>query len=268
MKNFNGKTVVITGAASGIGRSLALAFADRGANLVLSDINEEELNETKELALKYSVDVFTKKVDVSKNEEMLALADFVKNTLGNADVMVNNAGVALGKMTIEETSIEEFEWLMGINFWGMVYGTKAFLPQLRAQKQAALVNISSLFGLIGIKFQGAYCSSKFGIRGFNEALMAEMMDTNVQIHSVHPGGIKTNIARRARGGDSSFNKVFDEKFLKKSPDEAAQDIIRGIEKNQKRIIIGRDAKGGDIVSRLKPITLINFLQKHFHKELN
>lgn len=268
MKNFNGKTVVITGAASGIGRALALAFADRGANLCLSDINEEELNQTRELLTKYPVNVLTKKVDVAKKDEMQAFADFVKANAGNTDVMINNAGVALGKMTIEETPIEDFEWLMGINFWGMVYGTKFFLPQLKEQKQAAIVNISSLFGLIGVKFQGAYCASKFGIRGFNEVLIGELSDTTIQVHTVHPGGIKTNISLRAKGGDTRFNNVFHEKFLKMPPEKAADIIIRGIEKNKNRIIVGSDAKVTDFFTRLFPISLINFVQKHFMKELD
>lgn len=268
MKNFKDKNIVITGAASGIGRALALEFAKRGANVCISDVNADELEQTVKLLENYPVKVFSRIVNVANNNEMLELAEFAKTSFGNADIMINNAGVALGKMTIEETTIEEFKWLMDINFWGMVYGTKAFLPQLKNQKEAALINISSLFGLIGVKFQGAYCASKFGIRGFNEALMAEMADTNIQIHSVHPGGIKTNIARNARGGDNSYNKVFEEKFFNKTPEMAAQTIIRGIEKNKKRILIGRDAKAGDFVSRLVPVTLINFLQKHLHKELN
>jgi short-subunit dehydrogenase len=266
MNNFKNKTVVITGAGSGIGKALALNFAKRGANLAIADINEVNLNETVDEAKKSGIKVFSKVLDVSKNEQVLKFAEEVKQNLGNADIMINNAGVALGKMSVEETSIENFEWIMSINFWGMVYGTKAFLPQLKKQETTVLVNVSSLFGLIGAKYQSAYCASKFAIRGFNEVLMAELEDTKIQMHSVHPGGIKTNIAKNSKGGDPKYSKSF-EKMLVMPPERAAEIIINGIVKNKKRILIGNDAKGGDIIARIAPITLVNYVQRKLFKKL-
>ena len=163
-------------------------------------------------------------------------------------------------MTIEETSIEDFEWIMGINFWGMVYGSKAFLPQLHKKETTALLNVSSLFGLIGAAYQGAYCATKFGIRGFNECLIAELEGTNIQMHTIHPGGIKTSIALNAKGGDKRYAKAFDS-LLALSAEDAAAIIIDAIIKNKARILIGKDAKGGDIVGRIAPIKLINFIQR-------
>lgn len=267
MKNFNNKIVVITGAASGIGKALAFQFAQEGAKLILIDFDKKNLNE---VAVKLKQSVFkTFCFDVSKNESFLRLAKEVESDFGGADVFINNAGVALGKMNVEETSIEQFEWLMNINFWGMVYGTKAFLPQLKNKKQSVLVNVSSLFGLIGMKNQSAYCSSKFAIRGFTESLMAENQNKNIQIHLVHPGGVNTNISKNARGGDAKYNELFHEKFLtKNSPEKAAAIIIKGIRKNQKRIKIGSEAYMGDFAARLLPVYLINFVQKYFHKDLD
>lgn len=266
MKDFKNKIVVITGAGSGIGQALAYNFAKKGGILAIADINESNLQATASEVEKLGAKVFSQKLDVSKNEEFLKFAEDVKNTLGNADIMINNAGVALGKMTVEETSIEDFEWIMGVNFWGMVYGSKAFLPQLRKDSTTALVNLSSLFGLVGAKYQGAYCATKFGIRGFNETLMAELEDSNIQMHSVHPGGIKTNIAKNAKGGDARYAKSFDA-LLKVSPADAAKVIVKGIEKNKNRILIGSDGVAGDLAARIAPITLINFVQRKIFNKL-
>lgn len=266
MKNFTDKVVVITGAASGIGRALAIEFSQYNCKLALCDLDENALEETKKLFENDSLQVLLKKVDVSNKEAVFNFAEQVKEAFGNADIVINNAGVALGKMTIAETSIEDFEWLMGINFWGMVYGTKAFLPQLEKQEKTAIVNVSSLFGLIGATFQGPYCASKYGIRGFNEVLMAELYQTNIQVHSVHPGGIKTNIARNARGGNEAFSKLFEEKFLKMPPSEAAKIIIKGIKNNKRRIIVGNDAKFGFFISKLISLRMFTYIQNRLLKE--
>lgn len=267
MKNFNNKLVVITGAASGIGLALARSFALEGAKLILCDNNSNNLEKVAE-ELKSSL-VKSYCFDVSSSESILEISKEIESLFGGADLLINNAGVALGKMTAEETSLEEFKWLMDINFWGMVYGSKFFLPQLKAKKESVLVNVSSLFGLIGTKYQTAYCASKFGIRGFTEALMAENQDSKIQIHLVHPGGINTSISLNARGGDASYNKIFHDKFLtKNSPEKAAQVIINGIKANKRRIKIGSEAEAGDLAARIFPISLINFVQKHFHKDLD
>lgn len=268
MKNFTNKIVVITGAASGIGRALAIEFASYNCTLALCDVDELALQETKKLLANDKIKVLLKKVDVSDKNAVFNFAEEVKNTFGNADIVINNAGVALGKMTIAETSIEEFEWLMGINFWGMVYGTKAFLPQLEKNETTAVVNVSSLFGMISASFNGSYCASKFGIRGFNEVLMIELINTNIQVHSVHPGGIKTNIARNARGGDSKFGEMFEEKFLKMPPEKAAKIIVKGIQKNNPRIIVGGDAKFAFFTSKITPLKWFNYLQSKLLKDFN
>lgn len=266
MKDFKNKTVVITGAGSGIGRALSYELADRGANVAIADIDEANLQETAAEIKKRGVKMFAKVFDVAKYDQFQQFAEDVKQNLGPADLVINNAGVALGKLNAEETSIELFEWLMGINFWGMVYGSKVFLPQLHKNETTALVNVSSMFGLVGIMNQSAYCASKFGIRGFTEVLMAEYDQTNIQIHSVHPGGIKTNVARNARGGDPRHTKTF-EKLLKIQPKDAAKIIVNGIVKNKKRILIGNEAYASDIVSRIYPIKIINYFQRKVFKAI-
>jgi short-subunit dehydrogenase len=267
MKNFAQKTVVITGAASGIGAALAQAFATENARLILCDRDADNLQQ---VAAKLGAAVLkTFVLDVSKFSDFEVFAKEVEQDFGGADIMINNAGVALGKMTAQETSIEQFEWLMGVNFWGMVYGSKLFLPQLHTKKEGVLVNVSSLFGLIGIKYQSAYCSSKFAIRGFTESLIAENDNKNLQIHVVHPGGVNTQISLRAQGGQEAYNKIFHDKFLtKNSPEKAAKLILRGIKHNKQRIFIGSESIAGDLAARLLPIKLINFVQKHFHKDLD
>lgn len=267
MKNFKDKLVVITGAASGIGLALSKAFAAEGAKLILCDNDSGNLDKVA-IELQSSL-VKSYCFDVSRNESFLAISNEIESQFGGADILINNAGVALGKMTAEETSIEEFKWLMDINFWGMVYGSKFFLPQLKKKRESVLVNVSSLFGLIGTKYQTAYCASKFGIRGFTEALMAENQNSSLQIHLVHPGGINTNISLNARGGDKSYNQIFHDKFLtKNSPEKAARVIINGIKSNKRRIKIGSEAEAGDLAARIFPISLINFVQRHFHKDLD
>ena len=203
MKNFNDKLVVITGAASGIGEALAYHFAKEQAKLILIDNNTLALKSVQENIGDQVLKTFC--FDVGHYESFLRVASEVQNDFGGADVMINNAGVALGKMTAEETSMEEFQWLMNVNFWGMVHGSKAFLPQLKEKKVAVLVNVSSLFGLLGIKYQSAYCSSKFAIRGYTESLIAENTHKGLSIHVVHPGGINTKITLNARGGQKEYN---------------------------------------------------------------
>lgn len=267
MKSFNNKVVVITGAASGIGKALARHFAKEGAKLCLTDNDPKGLAELAEELGNKVLKTFC--FDVGHYDSFVKMAREIESDFDGADVVVNNAGVALGKMTAEETSIEQFEWLMQINFWGMVYGSKAFLPQLKNKPESVLVNLSSLFGLLGIKYQSAYCASKFAIRGYTEALMAENTHKGLTIHAVHPGGVNTNISLRAKGGDDEFNKIFHDKFLsKRSPEKAADVIIKGIKRNKKRIIVGGEAKAGELAARIFPIRLINFVQKHFMKELD
>ena len=259
MKNLEGKIVVVTGAGSGIGRALALQLAAQGAQLALCDINETNLQKTVEIASAHGVKVYSAAVDVSKREAFGTFADNVARALGNASVIINNAGVALSQ-NVEGMDRKDFEWVLNINFWGVVNGCEAFLPQLRQQKDAHIVNISSIFGIIGVPSQSAYNASKFAVKGFTEALRQELNGSNIHVTCVHPGGIKTNIARNARVHNDMFGRVADVKKLAADFDrlaattaeEAARQIVRAIENNQKRLLIGKDAKALDVIQRLLP----------------
>jgi short-subunit dehydrogenase len=249
---------VVTGAASGIGRALSIELARLGAAVAIADVNESALTETARLAEKHGVKVSAHLVDVSDKKQMEDFAKDVLDQHGRATHLINNAGVAmLGN--VEELSIEDIEWLMGINFWGVVYGIKFFLPTLKQQNQAHIVNISSVFGLISPAGQSAYSASKFAVRGFSEALTHELEGTNVFVSTVHPGGIKTNIARTARVGKAANPKQLElaanmfDKVAITPPEKAAEIIIRGMIACKPRILIGTDARVIDTVQRLMPV---------------
>ncbi len=258
MKDFSGKTVVITGAGSGIGRGLAKLLAKKGADLALVDLSDENLKETTDQLSGNAACVRCYALDVSDKDAIYALADNVYNDFGRVDVVINNAGVALSE-TVEDMSYEDFEWVMNINFWGVVYGTKSFLPYLKRSSEAYIVNISSIFGLISVPTQSAYNASKFAVRGFTEALRIELKGTTVKPICVHPGGIKTNIAKSARfykSIDGSLDRdeamsMFD-RFTFTSPDKAAETIVKGIAHNNRRVLIGPDARVVDWFQRLLP----------------
>lgn len=258
---------VITGAASGIGRALALRLAqERIAGLAISDINEEGLNETAQMLKSSGVTVSTHIVDVSKLDHVERFAADVIEKHGRATHLVNNAGVGLIG-TFEHISLEDFEWLMAINFWGVVYCTRAFLPILHKQPHAHILNVSSVFGLIAPAEQSAYCSAKFAVRGFTESLRHELADTNIAVSCIHPGGIKTNIVRNSRlGADTPEEwkqqgaKFFD-KVAKTTAEEAAEVILKGIKDNDPRILIGKDAKAISLFSRLFPKKYLSVLER-------
>ena len=253
------KVIVITGAGSGIGRALAIELGKEGAALALTDYNAETLDETVNMAQKAGAKRITRHVfDVSQKE---AIEKFVCDAFQAheaIDILINNAGVALGKISVDDVTYEEFEWLFNINFWGMVYGTKAFLPHLKTRPEASIVNISSVFGIMGVAYQAPYCASKFAIRGFNESLRIELKETHPSINviSVHPGGIKTNIVRSSRNRNEAerieLAREFDEKMARTSPESAAKTIIRGIKRNKGRVLIGMDAGVIDKMVRLFP----------------
>ncbi|WP_277350416.1 SDR family NAD(P)-dependent oxidoreductase [Psychrobacter sp. Pi2-52] len=266
---YRNHVAAITGAGSGMGRELAIHLAKMGCHVALSDINPEQLAATKQLLANYDVNVTITVLDVSDNTAVEAWADSVMAEHGKVNFVFNNAGVALYS-TVEGSSISELEWVMNINFWGVVYGTKAFLPLIKnSVKQSQfgehghIINISSLFGLTAQPSQSAYNSSKFAVRGFTESLRQELNIQNCGVSAtcIHPGGIKTNIANSARGNESihdigmstgpkairSFNK-----FLKFDANEAAWIILQAAATNQQRCLIGNDAKMIDAIQRVFP----------------
>ena len=278
MKDFQNKVAVITGAGSGIGRALARDLAAAGARLALSDVNQVGLQETADSLGLGSDRLITEAFDVADRDAFYAFAERVTGHFGAAHLVFNNAGVALGA-TVEDMSYEDFEWLMGINFWGVVHGTKAFLPHLKAAGEGHIVNVSSVFGLIGVPTQSAYNASKFAVRGFTEALRQEleMEGGRVSCTSVHPGGIKTNIAKAARMSDgveritgaSKEQAIQDfEKMFRTTPEEAASTILKGVRGNKRRVLIGSDAIAVDTMQRLLPTSyqrLIAMGQKYMNK---
>lgn len=257
MQNFKDKVAVITGAGSGIGRALALNLASRACHLALSDISEENLQETKALISDRHLKITTDILNVGDKEKFHAYATNVMDLHGKVNLVFNNAGVTLID-TVDKMTYEDFEWIMNINFWGVVYGTKAFLPYLKQADEAHIINVSSLFGLISIPSQSAYNASKFAVRGFTEALKMELSKTNISVSSVHPGGVKTAIVENARltGGNevatrAKFRKFFDKQAIT-TAEQAAEIIIQGVIKKNRRILVGKDARFADRIARWFP----------------
>ena len=255
---------VVTGAASGIGRALAISLAEDGiAGIAIADVDEAGLNET---ATKIRVPVSTHVLDVSDRSAVEQFAADVIARHGRVTHLINNAGVGIIG-TFQHLSIEDFEWLIGINFWGVIYCTKAFLSTLLEQDSAHIVNVSSVFGLMGPSEQTAYVSSKFAVRGFTESLRAELSETNVAVSVVHPGGVRTSIVRNSRVGAGTpaewkqqGAKFFD-KVAKTSPEEAAEIIVDGIKSRNSRILIGRDAKLISMFVRLLPKNYLRVIER-------
>ena len=265
MKSFNNKVAAITGAASGIGRALALELAKQHCHLALSDVDDAGLAETAKQASALGVKVTTAKVNVADRDAVHAWADQVVHDHGKVNMVYNNAGVALGG-TVEDTDYSDYEWIVGINMWGVVYGTKAFLPYIKqAGEEGHIVNISSIFGLFAQPTQSGHNMSKFAVRGFTESLRQELdlEGGKVSCTCVHPGGIKTNIARNARmsnsveklTGSASAEKMrdqFEALFLTTS-EKAAQVILGAVKANKRRALIGPDARVLDIMQRTLPV---------------
>ena len=247
MKTLDGKVVVITGAGSGIGRALALDLAARGSLLALSDVDDDGLAETVDLVKAVGArELRSDHLDVADRAAFTAYAAAVAEQFGRVNVVVNNAGVALTG-DLDDLTYDDMEWIVGINFWGVVHGTKEFLPHLIASGDGHVVNLSSLFGLISMPSQSLYNATKYAVRGMTEALREEMLVAGhpVGVTSVHPGGIKTAIARNSRVSadqdKAATAKLFDEKLAKMTPERAAEIIIRGILRNQARVLVGLDA---------------------------
>ena len=245
MTYFTQKVCVVTGAASGIGRALALELARRGARLALSDVDAEGLSETRRAAEGIGAEVRTDVLDVSQRELVLRYADEVAEHFGRVDVVVNNAGIAYTG-NVDEMEFKDFDRVMDVDFWGVANGSKAFLPHLKASGAGHLVNISSVFGIFAVPSQSAYNAAKFAVRGFTESLRQEMVVGGhpVIVTCVHPGGIATNIARnagQAEGRDHDRLASSFDKLARTSPEKAALTILRGIEKGRARVLIGADA---------------------------
>jgi NAD(P)-dependent dehydrogenase (short-subunit alcohol dehydrogenase family) len=273
MRDIKGAVAVVTGAASGIGRALAVDLAKLGAQLALADVNSAGLEETRGMLGNAVARTYT--VDVSKAAAVEDFARAVERDFGRAQLLVNNAGVAL-MGTLAEVSLEDMAWLMGINFWGVVHGCKFFLPLLQREKDAHMVNLSSIFGLIGPPGQTAYAASKFAVRGFSESLREELRETGVKVTSVHPAGIATPIAQAARAGRgvTTAARQEAEEYFKKvaviSTEEASSVIIKGILGNKNRVLIGADAYRIDRMQRLFPARassmFASFLEKRRVKD--
>jgi len=247
MKTLHDKVVVITGAGSGIGRSLALDAAARGSLLALSDVDEPGLDETVALAENTGAnEVHSARLDVADRVAFASYAREVAEHYGRVNVVVNNAGVSLTG-DLADLTYDDMEWIVGINFWGVVHGTKEFLPHLIASGDGHLVNISSLFGLVSIPGQSFYNATKYAVRGMSEALREELLVAGhpVGVTVVHPGGIKTAIARSGRVSGSADKQataeLFDQKLAKMTPDRAAEIIVRAVLRNQARCLVGLDA---------------------------
>ena len=254
-----GRTAVLTGAAGGIGRALAVVLARRGCHLALADIDETGLAETAELTRAYKIRVSQHRVDVADRADVAAFPNIVAAEHTSVDVLINNAGVAIGG-TFEQVSDEDFEWLFEINFWGVVRMTRAFLPLLQASGDARVVNLSSVYGLIAPPEQVAYSASKFAVRGFSEALGHELEGSGIGVTVVHPGGVNTSIAENARVPAGVTEEEIERrrkqyrKLLTLPPETAAETIVRGIERRQSRVLVGSDAKVISAVSRLLPVS--------------
>ena len=279
MKSFKDKVAVITGAGSGMGRYLAVLLAKDGADVSVCDVNEETLNETVEMLRKYNVSVSSHLLDVSDKDAIEALPGKVIEQHGKVDMVFNNAGVTTGTH-FKDMDENNWDWVMGINFDGVINSTRAFIPHMVDSPEAAIVNTSSIFGMVAVPGQTVYHATKFAVRGFTESLAMEMKETNpnLQIHCVHPGHIGTNIAADARFDEENFNQddtqVSNSIFTRNAPksqkemgdlfreggmhpSKAAEIILNGVKKNKTRIFIGLDAKLLDLSQWIFP--------KHYHK---
>ena len=269
MRRLDGRVVAVTGASSGIGRALAQVFADRGCDLALCDVDGAGMTGVVAEVESRGRRATSHVVDVADRLAVDEWAGKVVAEHGRVNVIVNNAGVALGA-DVESMDYDDLEWLMGVNFWGVVHGTKAFLPHLRAADAGHIVNISSVFGLMGVPSQSAYNAAKFAVRGFTEALRIELDRDggNVSCTTVHPGGIKTNIARNGRFDDATVARMGQDpdklisaadRLFMTTPEKAAQVIVDGVQRNRRRVFIGPDAQIFKALSTLPPSVYQNVI---------
>jgi NADP-dependent 3-hydroxy acid dehydrogenase YdfG len=255
MQGFAGKVAVVTGAGSGIGQALAIELARSGAKVAISDIDTEGLQQTEERLKAIGASVKADRLDVTEREAFLLYADAVREHFGKVNQIYNNAGIAFTG-DVEASQFKDIERVMDVDFWGVVNGTKAFLPHLIASGDGHVINVSSVFGLFAVPGQAAYNSAKFAVRGFTEALRQEMIAAGhpVGVTTVHPGGIKTAIARNATAVEGfdpeELAKLFDQRLARTSPEAAARTILDAVRKNKARVLVGVDAKVLDALVRL------------------
>jgi short-subunit dehydrogenase len=266
MKQFTDKIAVVTGAGSGIGKEVALQLAAKGAFLVISDVNNNSLLETASAIGASACESHI--VDVGNAAAVFAFAEKVLQKHGHIDILVNNAGFALGKISFRDIKMEDYHKIVNVNLWGVINHTKAFLEALLTRPEAHIVNISSVFGIIGVKEQVPYCTTKFAVRGFTEALRMELRGSNVSTTCVHPGGIDTNIVKNGIHYETEEKvKELVEKFHVKagrtSPKEAARQIIEAIRKKKEKLLIGLDAKAIDQLARTFPVGYTAMAEKIF-----
>ena len=272
MKKFNDCVAVITGAGSGIGRQLAYQLADAGAQIAISDIHADNLAQTEIEVTRRGAIVKATVLDVADQDAFYHYANETEAEFKKVNLVINNAGVALASGPLWTTPIEDFKWLMNINFYGVLYGTKAFLPILEKADWGHIVNVSSIFGIVSVPEQTAYNAAKFAVKGMTDALRQELelADSSISCTSVHPGGIKTNIARSARLSDNGDADLvdkhkkgvsdFEDKLARTTPERAAEVILKAVQKNKRRLLIGGDAKLVDILQRLFPSYYHKILQ--------
>ena len=268
--SFNNKVAAITGAGSGMGQALAILLARAGCHVAISDVNAESLEQTRAM-LNPAVNASVHIVDVANRDEMESFASTVDREHGSVNMIFNNAGVSVTGLA-EQMPYEDIEWLMNINFWGVVYGCKSFLPYLRKVDEAAIVNTSSIFGTIAVPSQSAYNASKFAVRGYTYALRQELTDTHIGVSCVQPGGVKTNIVNASRfipmDNESATKEDLVETFgrlARKSPEQAADIILRGVLKNKARILVGGDARLVSWIERLAPVAYLKLLSMSLDK---
>jgi len=266
-----GGTAVVTGAASGIGAALAADLAARGCNLALADVNATGLHAVAARVRAAGVKVSEHTLDVADKGAVAALPEAVLGEHGGVTVLVNNAGVALGG-TFEQVPPEDFEWMFGINFWGVVHMTRAFLPVLRRAETAQIVNLSSIFGIVAPAGQVAYSASKFAVRGFSEALRHELEGSPIGVTVVHPGGVRTSVDASARrtglsGAEADRQRYISTKLLQLAPEAAAAQIVRGILQREKRVLVGRDARQIASLQRLFPVGYWPLLARYIERKV-
>lgn len=261
MKDFVNKVVVVTGAGSGMGRFYATEFARLGAKVAISDIDPKGLDETKTLLENIKAKgIYSEIVNVGNKDAVFNFAEHVKEELGPAHIIINNAGIGGGVAPVWALDTDFYAKTMQVNYFSVVYGTQAFLPQLFANKEGAIVNVSSVFGLVGTPSSSDYCASKFAVRGFTESLMVELEGTPISVHLVHPGGIKTNIAKDTEGGEE-----FTEKYLKTEPIDIVRYVIKSIRTDKQRVVFGHNSAFMHLISFGLPLKIRN---KILRKEMS